>query len=118
MTSDKRTSQTPLVQEVERLLQRGEQEGDLAPFKDQQQWEQMVASSDPELRPLLIELARFADLWRYFEQCEEKLGGQIVDGVGRLHELPLARRVVRLKSINRKLMRRIADAGERSEFRQ
>jgi hypothetical protein len=117
MTSDKADFPARLLQ-VEGLLQRGEQGGDLAPFKDQQQWEQMVASSDPQLRPLLIELARFADLWKYFEQCEEKLGGHIVEGVGRLHELPLASRVVRLRSINRKLMRRIADAGEGSEFRQ
>jgi hypothetical protein len=118
MTSDKAASPARLLQEMEKLGQHGKQGGDLAPFKDQQQWERMVASSSPQLRPLLIELVRFADLWKYFEQREEKLGGDIVDGVSALHELPLARRVLRLKTINRRLMRRIADAGERSELRQ
>jgi hypothetical protein len=117
MTSNKTPSPPRLLQEGE-LIQHGKRVGDLAPFKDQQQWEQMVASKSPEFRPLLIQLARFADLWRYFEQREEKLGGYIVEGVWSLHELPLARRVVRLTSINPKLMSRIADAGERSELRQ
>ena len=74
-------------------------------------------SNPPELQELLRELARFADLWRYFQEREEKLGPEIVRDVGHVHRLNLCERVGQLKEINRRLMQRVNDAGKGTEFR-
>ena len=66
---------------------------------------------------MLRELARFADLWRYFQEREEKLGPEIVGDVGRVHRLSVSERVGRLKEINRRLIERVDDAGKGTQSR-
>jgi hypothetical protein len=92
--------------------------GDLAPIEDREQWEQLVASKPPEERELLQELARFADLWRYFQERDESLGSKIVDGMRELNKLPVPERIRRLKDINLELMKRVGDDGQGAQFRQ
>lgn len=76
-----------------------------------------MASNPPEFQELLRELARFADLWRYFREREEKLGEEIVGDVSRVHRLNLAERVIQLKDINRRLMQRVNDGGAGTQSR-
>lgn len=104
-----------LLQQLAGMLQQVQTGGELAPFAERQQWDRLVSSTPPELRELLTELARFADLWRYFR--EQKLGPEIVGHLGRVHRLSVAERVVRLKEINRRLMERVCDAGKGTQFR-
>jgi hypothetical protein len=92
--------------------------GAILPCVTRQEWEQLLTSTQPEYRELLVELARFADLWRYFEEHEERLGRTVVRDIGRLHKLALSERVVQLKKINGRLMRRVGNAGESPQFRQ
>jgi hypothetical protein len=92
--------------------------GSILPCVTGQEWEQLLASAQPEYRELLVELARFADLWRYFEEHEERLGRTVVRDIGRLHKLALSERIVQLKKINGRLMRRVGNAGESPQFRQ
>ena len=91
--------------------------GELAAFASRQEWERLVDSNPPESQDLLRELARFADLWRYFQEREEKLGPEIVRDVGRVHRLNLADRAGQLKEINRRLMQRVNDAGKGTQSR-
>lgn len=100
------------------LFKRFQKNGDVAPIKDRSEWEKLVASKPPEESELLIELARFADLWRYLQGREEKLGSEIVGAISRAHQLPVPERIARLKEINQKLMERVGDAGEGAQLRQ
>jgi hypothetical protein len=77
-----------------------------------------VKSKPPEERELLEQLARFADLWRYFQEQKQKLGEEIVAALGRLHTLPVPERIASLKEINQKLMERLSSAGQGAQFRQ
>jgi hypothetical protein len=90
----------------------------LSPCASREEWEQLLDSNRPEMRDLLVELARFADLWRYFEEHKQRLGPKVVRDVAGLHKLRLAERIAQLKRINRKLMRRVNDAGKSFKFRQ
>lgn len=116
MTHD--TPQTDLLKEMARLFKRFDKGGDLAPIEDRNEWDKLVASKSPEERELLGELARFADLWRYFQELKEKLGPEIVKALGEASNLPLPERIARLKEINQKLMERVGDACEGAWFRQ
>jgi hypothetical protein len=90
----------------------------LSPCASREEWEQLLDSNHPEMRDLLVELACFADLWRYFEEHEQRLGPNVVRDIAGLHKLRLAERIAQLKRINRKLMRRVNDAGKSFKFRQ
>jgi len=73
--------QKELLQEMSRLFKRFQKGGDLAPIEDRDEWDKLVESTLPEERELVKELARFADLWRYFQERQEKLGSEIVSAV-------------------------------------
>jgi hypothetical protein len=90
----------------------------LSPCASREEWEQLLASNQPEMRDLLVELACFADLWRYFEEHEQRLGPSVVRDIGGLHKLALPERIAQLRKINHKLMRRLNDAGKSSRLRQ
>ena len=109
--------QKELLQEMARLFKRFQKDGDLAPIEDHSEWERLVESEPPEERELLNELARFADLWRYFHEQKEKLGPEIVNAISQVHNLPVPERIERLKEINQKLMERVGDAGEGAQLR-
>jgi hypothetical protein len=111
------TPQKELLQEMARLLKRFERGGDLAPIEDRDEWDKLVESKPPEERELVKELARFADLWRYFQERKEKLGPEIVNAVSQVPKLPVPERIARLKEINQKLMERVGDAGQGAQFR-
>jgi len=111
------TPQEDLLKEMARLFKRFEKDGDLAPIEDRNEWDKLVASKPPEEGELLGELARFADLWRYFQERKEKLGPEIVKAVSAVPNLPVPERIARLKEINQKLMERVGDAGEGARFR-
>ena len=110
--------QKELLQEIARLFKRFEKGGDLAPIEDRNEWDKLVESKPPEERELVKELARFADLWRYFQERNEKLGSEIVNAISVVHQLPVPERTARLKEINQKLMERVGDAGSGAQFRQ
>jgi len=105
------------LRRIVQTLQQVRPGGELAAFASRQEWEQLVDSNPPELQELLRELARFADLWRYFQEREEKLGPEIVRDVGHVHRLNLCERVGQLKEINRRLMQRVNDAGKGTQSR-
>jgi hypothetical protein len=109
--------QKKLLQGMEQLLKRFEKGGDLAPIEDRSEWDKLVESKPPEERELVKELARFADLWRYFQERKEKLGAEIVNAISQVHSLPVRERIARLKEINQKLMERVGDAGQGAQFR-
>lgn len=103
------TPQETLLQELARLFRRFKAGGDLAPIEDRDQWDQLVTSSPPEEQELVDELARFADLWRYLQERNEKLGPGIVSALAEVHTLPVALRAARVREINHKLMSRIGE---------
>ncbi|PYY12997.1 MAG: hypothetical protein DMG60_22815 [Acidobacteria bacterium] len=107
-----------LLQKMTQLFNRFRRTGDMAPIEDRREWEELVASKPPEERDLLTELARFADLWRYLRDRDEKLGSEIVEAISQVHHSPVPERIARLKAINKKLMERVGDAGEDPQFRQ
>lgn len=111
------TPQKELLQEMARLFKRFEKGGDLAPIEDRGEWDKLVESKPPEERELIKELARFADLWRYFQERKEKLGPEIVSAISQVHELAVPERIASLKEINQKLMERVGDAGQGTQFR-
>jgi hypothetical protein len=115
MTDD--SPQKELLQEMARLFKRFEKGGDIAPIEDRNEWDKLVESKPPEERELVKELARFADLWRYFQERNEKLGPEIVNAISVVHQLPVPERTARLKEINQKLMERVGDAGPGAQFR-
>src|SRR5215469_3033023 len=92
--------QKELLQGMEQLLKRFEKGGDLAPIEDRNEWDKLVESKPPEERELVKELARFADLWRYFQERNEKLGPEIVNAIRAVHQLTVPERTARLREIN------------------
>src|SRR5260370_21076977 len=111
MADDNR--QKELLQEMAQLFKRFEKGGDLAPIEDRNEWDKLVESKPPEERELVKELARFADLWRYFQERNEKLVPEIVSSLSQVNQLPVPQRTARLKEINQKLMKRVGDPGQR-----
>jgi hypothetical protein len=109
--------QQELLDEMARLFKRFEKDGDLSPEEDRDSWDKLVESKPPEERELIEELARFADMWRYFQGHEQKLGPEIVKAISELHKLPVAQRTARLKEINLKLLERISDADQGTQSR-
>jgi hypothetical protein len=103
------TPQESLLQELTRFFRRFKPGGDLAPIDDRGEWEKLVRSNPPEEQELVNELARFADLWRYFQERNEKLGPEIVKALAEVHKLPVALRAAQVREINQKLMDRIAE---------
>ena len=103
------TPQETLLQELARLFRRFKPGGDLAPIEDRDHWNELVKSRPPEEQELVNELARFADLWRYLQERNEKLGPEIVKALAEVHKLPVALRAARVREINQELMKR---AGE------
>jgi hypothetical protein len=103
--------QETLLQELARFFRRFKPGGDLAPIEDRDQWNAVVSSTPPEEQELLNELTRFADLWRYLQERNEKLGPEIVKALAEVHKLPVALRAARVREINQKLMDRIPDSG-------
>lgn len=110
-------AQKELGQKMAQLFKRFEKGGDLAPIEDRNEWDKLVESKPPEERELVKELARFADLWRYFQERNEKLGHEIVSAISEVHKLPVPERTARLKEINQRLMERVGDAGTGAKFR-
>jgi hypothetical protein len=111
------TPQEKLLDEMVRLFGRCRSGGDLAPLADHQQWDKLVDSKPSGERELLQELARFSDLWRYFQERNEKLGPEIVHAINCVHKVSVEERIERLKEINQKLMERIGGASEDAQFR-
>jgi hypothetical protein len=109
--------QNELLQEISRLFKRFQSGGDLTPIEDRGQWDNLVESKPPEQRELLKELARFTDLWRYFQERKEKLGPEIADAISQVHKLPVPERISRLKQLNQKLMERVSSVGQGAQFR-
>jgi len=109
--------QKQFATEVGRLLGRFQPGGDLSPIEDRSEWEKLVASKSPEERELLEQLARFTDLWRYFQEQKQKLGPEIVNRLRGLNNLPVTERIVQLKDINQKLLERVGDAGPGAQLR-
>ena len=109
--------QKELLQEMAQLFKRFEKGGDLGPIEDRDEWDKLVESKPPEERELVKELARFADLWRYFQERKEKLGPDIVSALRQVNQLPVPERTARLKEINQKLLERVGDAGQGAQFR-
>jgi hypothetical protein len=106
----KGTPQEALLQELARFFRRFKPGGDLAPIDDRDEWEKLIRSNPPpEEQELVNELARFADLWRYFQDRNEKLGPEIVKALGEVHKLPVALRAARVREINQELMKRIGE---------
>ena len=101
--------QETLLQELSRLFRRFKSGGDLAPIEDRDQWDELVKSKPPEEQELANELARFADLWRYLQERNEKLGPEIVKALAEVHKLPVALRAARVRAINQELMKRIGE---------
>lgn len=116
MSEDDR--QKGLAKTIALVANRFRTSGELAPIEDRTEWEKLVASQPPEERELLEELSRFADLWRYFRERNERLGPMIVESLGGLHKLPVTERISRLKQINLNLMERVGDDGQGSQSRQ
>src|SRR6478672_5411119 len=81
------TPQKGLLQEMLQLLKRFQAGGNLAAIEDRGEWDELVESKRPEERELLKELARFSDLWRYFQDRKEKLGPEVVSAIRQLHKL-------------------------------
>ncbi len=106
-----------LLQGMAQLVKRFEKGGDVAPIEDRNEWDKLVESKPPEERELVKELARFADLWRYFQERKEKLGPEIVSALSQVRQLPIAERIALLKEINQKLMERVGDVGQGAQFR-
>src|SRR5690349_11393837 len=106
------------LREIKRLLRHSRRGGDLEPAATMEEWERTIASAPESSRELLRELARFADLWRFLSEREQDLGESVVEEIGALHMLAPAERLLRVKQINRKLMRRIEHAGRGSQLRQ
>ncbi len=113
----KETPQEQLLDEMELLAKRFHPGGDLAPVEDREEWDRMVAAKPPEERELLGELARFADLWRYFQERDQRLGPEIVRSVSELRKLSVTERIRRLKEVNLQLMERVGDDGQGAQFR-
>ena len=111
------TPQKELLQEMARFLKRFERGGDLAAIEDRDEWDKLVESKPPEERELIKELARFADLWRFFQERKARLGPEIVNAISQVHQLPVPERIARLKAINQKLMERVSDAGQGAQVR-
>jgi hypothetical protein len=103
------TPQETLLQEIDRLFSRLRPGGDLAPIDDRDQWNELVKSRPSEEQELVNELARFADLWRYLQERNEKLGPEIVNALAEVHKLPVVLRAARVREINQKLMIRIGE---------
>ena len=106
-----------LLQKMEQLFRRFDQSGDLGPVQSREEWDKLLESRPAEEQRLLTELANFADLWRYLQQRKEKLGPEIVNRIGRLHELPVTERTSELKEINQTLLNRVKDADPDSRLR-
>ncbi|HEU5414065.1 MAG TPA: hypothetical protein VFW31_09925 [Candidatus Angelobacter sp.] len=98
-----------MLQELSRFFRRFNRGGDLAPIEDRDEWEKLVKSQAPEEQELLSELSRFADLWRYLQERNEKLGPAVVAAIRDVHKLPLMLRAERIREINQELMRRIGE---------
>jgi hypothetical protein len=109
--------QNELLRGMAQLLKRFKKGGDLAPIEDRSEWDKLGESKPPEERELVKELARFTDLWRYFQERKEKLGPEIVNAIGQVHSLPVPERIARLNEINQKLKERVGDAGQGAQFR-
>ena len=103
------TAQKKLLQELSQLFKRFTKAGDLAPIEARDEWETFVRSQTSQEQELLTELARFADLWRYLNERNEKLGPTIVKAIGEVHKLPVTSRAERVREINQELMRRIGE---------
>lgn len=103
------TAQEKLLQELSRFFKCFTKGGDIGPIEDRDEWERLVRSQTPQEQELLTELARFADLWRYLNERNEKLGPTIVKAIGEVHKLPAASRAERVREINQELMRRIGE---------
>jgi hypothetical protein len=111
-------AQSERVLEIDKLFNRVQPGGDLGPIEDRPEWEKLVQSKSPEERELLQEFTNFFDLLKYFEERGEKPGLETVKAMEELPKLALPERIQRLREINRKLMERVADAGEGAQFRQ
>jgi hypothetical protein len=110
-------AQSDLLVEAMKLLQKFQPGGELGPISDRDEWEKQVQSHTSQDRELLQELSRFGDLWRYFQENNEKLGPTILSVLKELPRLEVPERIRRLREINQKLMERIPDAGKGLRFR-
>jgi hypothetical protein len=118
MADDKdRDVHTELVQKLNEILQRFQAGGDHGPIEDRNEWDQVVRSRGPEDGALLQELTNFFDLSKFLEGRNQPLGERIVSALEQVHKLPVPERIARLREINQELMKRVADVGADSQFR-
>ena len=113
----KHIPQQELLHEMEHLFKRFAADGDLAPVQTREEWEKLVGAMLSDEQQLLRELGNFADLWRYFQDRKKKLGPEIVNRIGQLHELAVAQRISELKEINQTLLQRINHVDQDSKRR-
>ena len=109
--------QSQMAEEIKKLFKKFDIGGEYGPIHDRQEWDQRVAVLPAQDAELVQELARLADLWKFFHERKQKLGGDVVSQIAHLHELPVPERIERLRKINLTLMERITDAGEDPRFR-
>lgn len=115
---EKDDNQNELIVEIMKMVNKFQPGGDLGPIEDRREWEKLVESKSSEERELLEQLARFSDLWRYFQEQKQKLGEEIVAALGWSRTMPVPERIASLKEINQKLMERLDSAGQGAQFRQ
>ncbi len=109
--------QNDLVVEVINLVGKFQSGGDCGPVEDRAEWEKLLASKSPEERELLGQLARFADIWRYFRERKEKLGGEVLNALKQIKTMSVPERIELFREINLKLMERFGDAGPGARLR-
>ena len=109
--------QNDLVVEVMNLVGKFQPGGDSGPVEGHAEWEKLLASKSPEERELLEQLARFADIWRYFRERKEKLGGEVLNALKQVKTMSVPERIELFREINLKLMDRVGDAGQGARLR-
>lgn len=112
-----RDIETELVRQLNEITRRFQTGGDHGPIEDRNEWDQLVRSKGPEESELLQEFTNFFDLSRFLEKRKQPLGERIVSALEQVHKLPVPERIARLRELNQELMKRVADAGEDTQFR-
>jgi hypothetical protein len=112
-----KTIDTKLAQKLSEITERFQPGGDHGPIEDRNEWHQLVQSRGPEEGALLRELTNFFDLSKFLEGRNQTLGESIVSALEEVHKLPLPERIARLREINQEIMKRVADDGADSQFR-
>jgi len=113
---DKKFHRT-VLDELDQVFNQFQPGGKLAPIEDRFEYEKGIEALPPEEREVVRELTNFADLCKYFSERKQKLGSEVVAAIAQVHKLPIAERAASVREINQKLIERIHDAGQDTQFR-